>query len=288
MSTPAVQYPYLIATLFSSLRTSWGFKYSVVFKLSKVPAFIAGYWSVCISVISACPDDDCLFVSLSFDANSQWLEVSGIPVCNLGGSAPVHLIEVISLWQAAEMCVCVSVWERESFSVDCVWGVCMHAGISQTWLSWPHFRDSFPLARYLGPWQDQREIFINHLHNKYWSQPARSKPFDGHPRQKCANTPPSPPADPPECPWNHISDPLSWLIYHMHHLGLLIPTHSLWDCELLLAGRSNVNIWYFSDENNFQHPISEASFHHTASAFCFSCYCQSHLIWLSLHASDGN
>lgn len=139
------------------------------------------------------------------------------------------------------------------------------------------------------PWGDQREIFIYHPHNQYWSQPVRSKPFDGHPRQKCANTPPSTPADPPECPCNRISDPLSRLIHHTHKLDLLIPTCSLWDCEPLLAGRSNINIWLFSDENYWQHLISAASLHHTTSAFCccFSTSCQTHLMWLSLQASHG-
>ncbi len=104
------------------------------------------------------------------------------------------------------------------------------------------------LGKICCPWRDQREIFINHLHNKYWTQPERSQPFGGHPHQKCANTSQSPPADPSQPPWNCISDPLIWLIYHTHCSDLLIPTRSLWDGELLLAGRSNVNMWSFSDE----------------------------------------
>ena len=46
------------------------------------------------------------------------------------------------------LCVCVSVW-----GWVCVFHsrlcVCKEAGISQTWLSWPHFRESLPLPRYL-------------------------------------------------------------------------------------------------------------------------------------------
>lgn len=99
------------------------------------------------------------------------------------------------------------------------------------------------------PWRDQREFFINHLHNKYWIQPERSKPFDGHPRQKCANKPPSLSADPSLHPWNHISDPLSWRIYHTHCSDLLIPTCSLWDfsacwkikCKHLVPPASNLS-----------------------------------------------
>ena len=122
----------------------------------------------------------------------------------------------------------------------------------------------FSLGKISCPWRDQREIFINHPHNKYWIRPERSKPFRWTPSpEMCKHTSKS------ACwPTRASLEPHLWPTYisHTQHSDLLIPTCSLWDCELLLAGRSNVNIWYLSDKTT----SSSLFLHHAASAFsCF-------------------
>lgn len=150
--------------------------------MSKLSAFITWYGNVCISAVSA------------------------------------QMIAPLCLWRSTfsfsfTVCSCFT-WSRllgSDMLQKCVSvSVCVN-GNSQTWLSWPHFRDNSPLARFQAKGKYLYIIWTTNIKADLWGQ---SHSMDTH--QKCSNTLLSPAADPPACPCNTVSDPLCCLYCTSH------------------------------------------------------------------------